>query len=41
MKQCERCGKEIGWRWPKKYCLACSKIVYKEQQDKRRKEHNK
>lgn len=33
MKTCEICGKEFPTKWPKKYCLDCSKIVYKQQQD--------
>ena len=39
MKQCQLCWKEFPTKWPKKYCLECSKIINKQQQAKRRAEH--
>ena len=41
MKNCERCWKEFPTKWPKKYCLACSKIINKEQQERWRATHKK
>lgn len=39
MKTCEICWEEISWKWPKKYCLACSKIAYKLHQHDWREKH--